>query len=410
MIGLFTAYYSMLRGHRVTVVERGGPDHDSCSLGNAGMIVPSHFVPLAAPGMVSLGLKMLPNPEGPFAIRPSLDPALLDWCLKFARSCTREHVERSGPVLRDLNLASRRCYEDLSAESGLDFGLTRRGLLMLCRLPETLRAERELAASAGRLGISAEVLGAEQAAKLDPGLRMEIAGAVYFPQDCHLTPGRLMAGLTRELEAGGARFEWETEVTGGFVRGSAIEAITTSRGTLTADETVIAGGAWSGRLARSLGITLPMQAGKGYSITLEAPLRMPELCSILMEARVAVTPMGGSLRFAGTMEITGLDLSVNGRRAAGIIKSIPRYFPELGPEDFRDRPVWSGLRPCSPDGLPYVGRFRRFDNLSVATGHAMMGISLAPITGKLMSELLSGDVPSMEIGLLDPDRYAARNP
>ncbi len=407
VIGLFTAYYAMRRGHKVTVLERGGPTHDSCSLGNAGMIVPSHFVPLAAPGMVALGLKMLPNPEGPFAIRPSLDPGLADWCLKFARACNKEHVERSGPLLRDLNLASRRCYEALSALPGQDFGLTKRGLIMLCRLPETLREERHLAENACRLGLRAEVLGPEQVAKLDPGIRMDVAGGVYFPEDCHLNPNRLMAGITHELTSNGVAFQWNTEVTGVAARGRLIEQVSTSAGALVADEVVIAGGAWSGRLAKSIGLHLPMQAGKGYSISLETPRRLPELCSILVEARVAVTPMGAALRFAGTMEVTGLDLSVNQRRVNGIIRSVPRYFPEFTPEDFLGQKVWSGLRPCSPDGLPYVGRFRRFDNLSVAAGHAMMGVSLAPITGKLVAEMLSGEAPSIGIDLLNPDRYAA---
>jgi D-amino-acid dehydrogenase len=405
IIGLCTAYYAMRRGHKVTVVERGGPDHDCCSLGNAGMIVPSHFVPLAAPGMVGLGLKMLVDPEGPFAIRLSLDPELLDWCWKFACSCTHAHVQRAGPVLRDLNLASRACYEELSSEPGADFGLTQRGLLMLCKLPETLREESKLADSARGLGLAAEVLDSKQAAILDPGLRMDIAGAVYFPQDCHLTPYRLVAGLTRVLQEQGVHFHWNTEVHGVLARQRCVEGVTTSSGALTADETVIAGGAWSSRLARSLGLKLPMQAGKGYSITVAKPRALPGLCSILAEARIAVTPMGSSLRFAGTMEITGLDPSINQRRVDGIIKSIPRYFPDIAPADFAGVPIWSGLRPCSPDGLPYIGRFRRYDNLSVATAHSMMGLSLGPITGKLVAEILSDEQPSLPIDLISPDRY-----
>ena len=406
VIGLFTAHYARQRGFEVTVIDRGGPSHDSCSLGNAGMVVPSHFVPLAAPGMVALGLKMLPNPEGPFAIRPALDPDLADWCLKFARSCTAEHVRRSSPLLRDLSLASRQLYEELAALPGMDFGLTKRGLLMLCKSPATLHEETVLADRACKLGIAAEVIGPERAAKLDAGIRMDIAGGVYFPQDCHLTPGRLMAGLTESLAASGVRFVWESEVTGGDTSGRALERLSTSAGPIKADEYIIAGGAWSAHLAQTLGHKLPMQAGKGYSMTLEAPRELPKLCSILTEARVAVTPMGNSLRFAGTMEVTGLDLSINRRRVDGIVKSVPKYFPELNAGDFTGVPVWSGLRPCSPDGLPYIGRLRRFENVSVATGHAMMGVSLGPITGKLMSEVLSNEPTSIDIAMVNPDRYA----
>jgi D-amino-acid dehydrogenase len=169
---------------------------------------------------------------------------------------------------------------------------------------------------------------------------------------------------------------------------------------------VIAGGAWTPELTRTLGVRVLMQAGKGYSLTLPAPRQLPEVCSILTEARVAVTPMGDSLRFAGTMEITGLDTSVNPRRVRGIVQSVPHYFPAFRPEDFRDVPVWRGLRPCSPDGLPYLGRFAAFSNLSLASGHAMMGLSLGPVTGKLMAELLSDEPPSLDLVLLRPDRYA----
>ena len=149
-----------------------------------------------------------------------------------------------------------------------------------------------------------------------------------------------------------------------------------------------------------------MQAGKGYSVTLPNPKQLPTLCSILTEARVAVTPMGNSLRVGGTMEIAGLDnIKINTRRVQGILNSIPRYFPVFSAEDFAELPVWSGLRPCSPDGLPYIGRFTQFPNLSAATGHAMMGMSLGPITGKLMSEILSDEPTSIAIEALDPNRY-----
>lgn len=157
---------------------------------------------------------------------------------------------------------------------------------------------------------------------------------------------------------------------------------------------------------RSLGLKLPMQAGKGYSVTLTRPRQLPRLCSIFTEARVAVTPMGDTLRIGGTMELSGLDESIKRERVAGITESVPRYFPDFNADDFRDLPVWHGLRPCAPDGLPYVGRFARYENLVAATGHAMMGLSLAPITGKLVAEILSGEKPSLSLALLNPDRFS----
>ena len=405
VIGLCAAYYAMQKGHQVTVLERGSPAYDGCSLGNAGMIVPSHFVPLAAPGMVSYGLRMMLRPESPFYVRPRLSPDLIQWGLLFARSATAAHVARSAPLLRDLNLASRREYEALAAQFGDVFGLTKGGLLMLCKSAEALDEEAHLAARANDLGLPTAVLSPEEAARLDPGVRMDIAGAIHFPQDCHLSPHIFVRRLTSALEAGGTQICWDTEVTGWQAANGRIVAAQTTQGEWNADEYVLAGGSWSPETVRGLGLRLPMQAGKGYSLTLPTPRQLPRLCSIFTEARVAVTPMGSTLRFGGTMEITGLDTSVSQSRVDGILKAIPRYFPEFSPEDFQDLPVWSGLRPCSPDGLPYVGRFGRYANLSAATGHAMMGMSLGPVTGKLMVEVLSGEAPEIPIAALSPDRF-----
>jgi D-amino-acid dehydrogenase len=405
IIGLCAAWYAVRKGHAVTIVERGGPDHDACSLGNAGMVVPSHFVPLAAPGMVAYGLKQLANPESPFWIRPRLNKDLFDWGFKFVRAANSAHVARAAPVLRDLNLTSRRLYEEFAQSSGNRFGLVQKGLLMLCKSEAVLREEAHLAEKARALGIPAELLTPEEMRRLDPPLEMDAAGAVYFPQDCHLSPNRFLAGLTDDLTAAGALFRWNAEVTGWTLSGGRIAAVRTTQGDLSADEYVIAGGAWSPTLAGDLRLRLPMQAGKGYSVTLEKPRQLPTLCSILTEARVAVTPMGDTLRFGGTMEIAGLDETVNERRVQGIIKSVPRYFPAFREEDFRGLPIWSGLRPCSPDGMPYVGRTRRYDNLVIATGHAMMGLSLGPVTGQIVAEILSSEPPSLDIALLDPDRY-----
>ena len=405
IIGLCTAWYALERGHRVTVLERNAPDRDGCSFGNAGMIVPSHFIPLAAPGMVGMGLRMMRNPRSPFYIRPRLNRDLLHWGVNFARNANAAHVSRSAPLLRDLNLASRSAYEELAERFDDVFDLTKRGLLMLCKTNHALEEEAKTAAVGRELGIPADVLTPQQAAERDPHIRMDIAGAVHFPMDAHLSPHRFVAALTDALQSGGADLRWQTEVTGWQTRGETIEAAQTNRGDIQADEYVLAGGSWSPGLAQGLGLRLPIQPGKGYSVTLPHPSHLPELCSILVEARVAVTPMGESLRFGGTMEMAGLDETINAPRVQGILDSIPRYFPDFGPDELRDLPVWRGLRPCSPDGLPYVGRFGKWRNLTAATGHAMMGVSLAPITGQLVADVVSGDTPRIALDLLSPDRF-----
>ena len=404
IIGLCAAHYALKRGHRVTIIERGPHDGDGCSFGNAGMVVPSHFIPLAAPGAVALALKWMWNPESPLYIKPRLDWDLISWGWKFLRASTRAHVRRAAPLIRDLSFASRACFEELS--ESFDFGLVKRGLIMLCKTRHALDEEAKAAAYANELGVPAEVLDAKSLAALDPGLRMDVAGGVHFPKDCHLSPNRLMTAMQRSLEAAGAEFRFGSEVNGWRVDGRRVQAVSTIGGDFVADEFLLCGGAWSPSIARDLRLRLPMQAGKGYSLTLERPRQSPEICSILTEARIAVTPMGGSLRFGGTMEIAGMDERINERRVRGIIKAVPRYFPDFSPDDFAGIRPWSGLRPCSPDGLPYVGRFAAYDNLSTATGHAMMGLSLGPITGRLVSELLDGEPPSHDLTLLSPDRFA----
>lgn len=389
---------------RVTVIEQNARQRDGCSYGNAGMIVPSHFIPLAAPGMVRLGLKWMWNPESPFYIQPRLDAELLAWGLHFWKAATKARVSAAAPALRDLSLLSRQCYEELGPQ--LDFGLVKKGLLMLCRQQQTLDEEAHTAAQANALGIPAEVLDAQATAALDPAVTMDVCGSVYFPQDCHLSPARLMAALEAELTRLGVEFLWDTMVVGFEMEGQTLRAVKTSRGAVSCGDVVLCGGVWSAGLAQGLGLKIPMQAGKGYSLTLANPRQLPALCSICTEARLAVTPMDGALRVGGTMEMAGLDGSITPRRVRGITRAFPEYFPAFEERDFAEVKPWSGLRPVSPDGMPYLGRTRRWKNLTVATGHAMMGLSLAPATGKIVADLLVGEKPPLALDLMSPDRFA----
>jgi D-amino-acid dehydrogenase len=285
------------------------------------------------------------------------------------------------------------------------FGLVKKGLVMLCKTQESLDHEGAFAKQANELGVPAEILDAKRLAKLDPDVTMDVAGGVYFPKDCHLSPNRFMAGLKGQCDELGVSFSWEDEVTHLCGSEGQVACVKTQKGEHDMDELVLCGGSWSPNLARDLGLKIPMQAGKGYSLTLAKPRELPQICSIFTEARVAVTPMGNSLRFGGTMEIAGLNEDINPVRVQGIVKAAPKYYPKFRSEDFTGIQPWRGLRPCSPDGLPYLGRTARFSNLSIATGHAMMGLSLGPITGKLMAEILSGEKPSIAIDALNPDRY-----
>jgi D-amino-acid dehydrogenase len=402
VIGLTTALYCARRGMRVTIIDQKPQQRDGCSFGNAGMIVPSHFIPLAAPGMVKLGLKWMWNPESPFYIKPRLNLDLMTWGLEFWKAATKGRVDAAAPVLRDLSLLSRQCYDEI----GLDFGLVKRGLLMLCKKQQTLDEEAHMAKMANRLGIPAEVLDAKATAALDPAVTMDVCGSVFFPKDCHLAPGRFIVAVEAELVKLGVEMLWETDVRGFEVEDQVLRAVKTSKGQVEGQEVLLCSGVWSAELAKELDLKLPMQAGKGYSLTLTNPKQLPDLCSICTEARLAVTPMDGSLRVGGTMEMAGTDESITPRRVRGITRAFPEFFPAFNERDFANVKPWSGLRPVSPDGMPYIGRTQRWKNLTVATGHAMMGLSLAPATGKIVAELLGGENSPVALDLMSPDRFA----
>jgi D-amino-acid dehydrogenase len=407
IIGLCSAYYLAREGRAVTVVERNGLERDHCALGSAGYISPSHVIPLSSPGMVWQGLKWMMNSRSPFYIKPRLDSDLMRWSWLFWRACNAGQVGRAAPILRDLCLASRSLFEELDDITGHIFELKKEGLLNLCKTQQGLDHEAHgLARLANELGVEARVLNARQTAELEPGTKLDIAGSVYFPIDAHLTPGRFASAMTALLQEMGVRFHWNTTIYGWRESAGRIAAVQTTAGDLLADEFILAGGSWSPTMLTGLDLRLPMQAGKGYSLTLPKPRCRLTKSIIFTERRIAVTPMGETLRFGGTMELSGLNHTVRPERVRQIIESVPQYFPEFQEADFAGIAPWHGLRPVSPDGLPYIGRFQRYANLTAACGHAMLGLTLAPISGRLVAEVLAGRKPSVNLTLLNPNRYA----
>ena len=403
-IGLACAHYLANDGHEVVVLEKGGEHHDCCSLGNSGIIVPSHFEPLAAPGMVAYGLKMMLRRSAPFGLRPSLDPELVRWGTRFIRASNERHVSIGGPLLKELHLASRELYRELASQSDDDFQLKQTGLVMLCATDKTFDAEVRLAERAQKLGLDIAFLDRQKVRNLESNTQLDAVGGIHFLDDARLIPQRLVAWLQRDLAKRGVEFKFGHDIERFQMKNAAISGAINSRGeAIGADEFVLAAGSASGLLARKSGLRMPMRGGKGYS--LDVPARTPpQNCFILVEARVAVTPMADKLRFGGTMEIVGDDLHVDQKRVDAMIGSIHRYMPDYTPAEFRDLPVWAGLRPLSADGLPYLGR-AQIPNLTIATGHSMMGISLAPITGQIISDIVAGRKPGFDLAPMKPDRF-----
>ncbi len=403
IIGLFSAYYAAKEGFDVTVLDRETETHNGCSTGNAGMIVPSHFTPLATPGMVGYGLRQMFKSSSPFGIRPNL--AFLRWGLIFAAACNTHQANAAKPILAKLNLMSSQEYDRLEGEIG-GFGLTRRGLVMLCQTKSALDEESHLAREAPQFGMEAHVLGRREVEQMDPTIEMDVLGGVYFPSDGHLSPLELVAAVRTKLRKIGVCFRFDQEVTTVKMDRRRVTEVGTLTETYEADQVVVASGRWSEGLAAKLNLRLPLMAGKGYSFDIASPAQIPTLCSILVEGRVAVTPMLHGLRVAGTMELGAEDSRINQNRVLGIRAALSRYFPKLTHDSAAPFDVWTGLRPCSPDGMPYLGRSTRYDNLIVATGHSMMGLSLAPITGRIVADLLLNRPFPLDLSLLSVDRYA----
>lgn len=402
VVGVCSAYYLAAAGERVTIVERG-EICSGCSSGNAGLVVPSHSIPLAAPGVLTKALRWMLDVQSPFYIRPRLDREFFSWLWRFRRACTETVMRRGIPVIRDLSRASAELYQQLASIHDLDFGYRQNGLLMLFRSRAGYEEGLKEAELLQEFGIGSTVLDSREIHQREPTVLPTIAGGVVFPEDAQLLPADFVRGLACECEKLGVRICPSTEVLKFETYGGRISTVTTTRGDFRPDQVVLAAGAWSPILTRELRTKLPMEAAKGYSVTVKRPATCPSIPLLLGEAKVAVTPMGKTLRFAGTLELAGLDLSVNVRRVDAMMQATRDYIS--GTENLEVTEIWRGLRACTPDGLPVIGRSNEFANLVVATGHAMIGMSIGPITGKLVSQLVLNEPPALDLTPLSLERF-----
>jgi len=402
--GLASAYYLVRDGWDVKILEKNTLDNN-CSYGNAGMIVPSHFTPLAAPGIVAQGIKWMFNSKSPFYVRPSLNPRLINWGLKFLKHANRTHVEQHASAIRDLNLYSSRLYDELAQEDNFDFELKQNGILMMYKSKEMQHEEIELAHRAQDLGLDVDILEGNTVQELEPNLKLDVLGAILYRCDGKLYPPKLMQQLIQYLKAAGVAFFEETEVHKFMTAGNKIKEAISNKGSFQADAFVLTGGAYLPQLTSKLHLNTPLMPGKGYSFMYQ-PQGEQTLnhAALLLEARVAVTPMNGQIRFSGTTELGPANDRIYENRVRGIVESIPKYYPELK-VDYPSEKIWYGYRPCSPDGLPYLGRLKKFDNAIVAGGGGMMGLSLGPAYGKVVADLLAGQKIESEIAGFRPDRF-----
>lgn len=402
VIGVCSAYYLAKKGVQVTLIEKD-EIASGCSYGNGGLIVPSHAVPLASPGALGSGLRWMLDSESPFYIKPRLDVELFTWLARFVWASREEQMLRSLPVLRDLLFASRALYDELSNTEGFDFGFEGGGSLLVCLTKAALEKERKEMHRLEHFKIPVSLVNRGEALELEPALNPSIAGGVFYPRDGRIDPHRFVVGLAEKAQGLGVQVWTRTEALGFESGKGKITAVHTTRGDFHPDQVILAGGCWSPELARGLKLRIPIQAAKGYSVTIENPPVTPKMPLLFSEASVVVNPLGHALRIAGTLELAGMDFSFSSRRIRAIQRSSEAYLPGLG--EARVIEIWRGLRPCTPDGLPIISRVKRYENLIVAAGHAMLGMSLGPITGKLVSQLGVGERTDFDSTLLQAGRF-----
>ena len=404
VIGLCTAYYLHKAGHQVTVIERGDIQRGT-SFGNAGYVSPSHFIPLASPGIVAKGLQWMLSASSPFYIKPRLDIDLIKWGLTFWKRSSKSTMEKNIPPLNEILHLSRTLTSEIRDELGNQFRMEEVGCFMLYKNPFTEKHEIELAKEAAALGIETQIFDAKGVQDLEPEVEVNVRGGVLYPIDCHLHPGDLMKTIYHHLKSNGVAFQLNTTIEGFEKSGRKVTSILTDKGAFSADEIVLATGSWLPVVSKHLGVNLLLQAGKGYSMTFEKVEKNLHYPAILVDDRVAMTPMGADLRMGGTMEISGLQSPMLIKRVQAIYKAAKSYYPNLPVEFPSSDKIWWGWRPLSPDGLPYIGRHSQYDNLVMAGGHAMLGLSLAAATGKLVEEIVAGKQTSMDISAFDVERY-----
>jgi D-amino-acid dehydrogenase len=404
VIGLCCAYYLQKQGYEVTIIEKGDITSGT-SFGNAGYVSPSHFIPLASPGIVAQGLRWMLSSSSPFYIKPRLNWDLIRWGFTFWKNANEETVKRNAPHLNNILQLSRELTTDMKNELGNHFRMEEIGCLMLYKNEKTEKHERELADEAKQFNIETKIFNAAEVQALEPDVEVNVRGGVLYPIDAHLHPADFMQTVKDHLLKAGVKLQLNTNVTGFEKQNGKVISVITDKGTFNCNELIIASGSWLPLVTEQLGIHVLLQAGKGYSMTFENMQKNLRYPAILVDDRVAMTPMGKDLRMGGTMEISGVNSPLLIKRAEAIFNASKKYYPSLNVQFPGPGKIWHGLRPLTPDGLPYIGRTSKYENVTLAGGHAMVGLSLAAATGKLVQQIVAKQKTEIEMQAFAPERF-----
>ena len=411
VIGLCTAFALDRRGVPVMVID-AGPVELAASHVNAGWVVPTLAEPVPAPGLIATSLRWMLRSDSPLYIKPRLDPAFLRWTLRFWRACNAEAYRAGTEATAALGARALALY-DAMREAGVQYEEHRDGILFAYRSPVVLEHDYAALEPARQAGFAfSQILRGDELRALEPSLAGSISGGFLLPEDRSLRPDLLVRGLTDYLQDRGVEVRRGTPASGIETTGRVATAVFAGGERIPAQAVVVAAGAWTPRLLAPLGVKVPIEAGKGYSIDLAPPPPLPAPVRrplYLHETRVAITPLEGMIRLAGTMEFSGLNHTIRPARVAAIARAAgwaiagwPAETPVFGP----GVKVWTGPRPMTPDGLPVIGWAPGYRHLALASGHAMLGVTLAPVTGDVVAELITtGRAPEV-IAPFDPARFA----
>lgn len=391
LIGNFTAYYLLQKGYKVTIFDQKS-DILSASYGNAGMICPSHFIPLAAPGIVKTSLKWMLNPKSPLLFKPSFDLDFIKWCLAFYLNASAKNVRENTKPMADMLLQAKSLYLDLEVQNIIP-RIEKKGIIMYCNSDHALKEEIDMAQKANHLGIQTTILSNEGVSTCNPGLKLNGLGGVHYTGDMHTDPVVLMNALKDVLTTNGANIISEN-VQRLVSRNTTITEVITSADKYKIDGVVLAAGVFTGEWIKTLGGKEKLQGGKGYNVTVENANPNLSTPMILVEGRVALTPMGNKLRIGGTMEIGKVNTNINQSRIEGVLESTEKYLPDFKKSDLLNIKPWFGYRPLSENGMPIIRKMSNWQNVFLNTGHGMLGLSLAPASGLLMEQIISNTLAS----------------
>ena len=403
IIGIACAHYLSRAGFSVTVIDQGRIGR-GCSHGNCGHICASHVLPMAEPAALREGLASLVRRDAPFKVRPQWRLAMLWWLLQFARRCTRGQMLEAASHQQAILESSRSEYAALVAAGAIDGEWRGDGILYVLRTRKGMDAFARMDAMLRQeFGVAARHLDSEQLPAFDPALRTGLAGAFHYEGDASVRPDALVRDWALALRDRGVRFEENRRLTAVNARAGSVLSVETDHGAVSADQFVIATGAWTGQLASVFGGSLPLEPGKGYSLTMSSPARCPAHPMLFPEHRVGVTPFRDGFRLGSMLELCGFDDSVPRRRIAQLVASAGHYLVE--PEGGEVRETWSGWRPITWDSLPVIGRMPDLGNVVVATGHHMLGMTMAPATGRLVAEIVGERTPHIDPAPFSPARF-----